>query len=169
MAENDQNPEAQQQPAADSNQPVFVQQRYYLKDASFEAPNTPDVFKGNYNPKINFNLNNRTVKLEDGLYESILRLTADVQQDEKSVFLAEVQYAGIFEIRNLESEPMEMLLNINCPSLLFPYAKEALESMVIKASFPPLMLAPVNFEMVYQQAKAQQVQQGEEAGPDNPQ
>lgn len=156
MADNDQNIQAQGQAPAGDNQPVFVQQRYYLKDASFEAPNTPAVFKGAYNPKINFNLNNRTNRLEDGLFESVLRLTADVQQDEKSVFLAEVQYAGIFEIRNIDGQTLEHLLNVNCPSLLFPFAKEALESMVVKASFPPLMLAPVNFEAVYAQARAQQ-------------
>lgn len=161
MAENDQNQEAatagQDQ---QGEQPYFALQRFYLKDASFEAPNAPDVFKQSYSPKVNFNLNNRSRKLDDdNLYEVGLRLTADVKQDDKTLFLVEIEQAGIFDIRNLSGERLEQVLNITCPNLLFPYAKEAVESLVVKASFPPLMLNPVNFELVYNQAKQQRAEE----------
>lgn len=168
MADNDQNsdqtPEAQAQAAQTDNQPSFSLQRFYLKDASFEAPNTPETFKQTYSPKINFNINNRSKKLEDDLYEVALRLTADVKQEDSTMFLVEVEQAGIFQIKNLPEERMEQVLNITCPNLLFPYAKEAIESLVVKASFPPLMLAPVNFEMIFAQAKQQQAGQASQNG-----
>ena len=169
MAENDQNPETQAGQAAqtgqDDNQPFFSLQRFYLKDASFEAPNTPESFRKDYKPQVNFNLNNRSRKIDEGFYEVALRLTADVKQDDTSMFLAEVEQAGVFEIRNIEDERLEQVLKITCSTLLFPYAKEALESLVLKGSFPPLMLAPVNFEMIYNQARQQQAQKdAEQAG-----
>lgn len=161
MAENDTNQEAQAAPQGDNPQTSFALQRFYLKDVSFESPNTPECFKQSYQPKINFNINNKSKKLEDNLYEVVLRLTADVKQEDSTLFLAEVEQAGIFQIQGLEDERLEMVLNITCPNLLFPFAKEAIESMVVKASFPPLMLSPVNFEMIYNQAKQQQTTQGE--------
>ena len=86
----------------------------------------------------------------------VLRLTADVKQEDKTVFLVEVQQAGIFEIAGIEGEQLEQVLSITCPSVLFPYGREAVDALVIKGSFPALMLAPINFEAVYAQAKAQQ-------------
>lgn len=167
MAENDQNQEAAQAgQASQDEQPYFALQRFYLKDASFEAPNAPDVFKQSYAPQVNFNLNNRSRKLDDeNLYEVGLRLTAEVKQDDKTLFLVEIEQAGIFEIRNLSGERLEQVLNITCPNLLFPYAKEAIESLVVKASFPPLMLNPVNFDVVYNQAKQQRAQEQSSAAP----
>ncbi len=154
MAENT---TAAAQPA--SNEPRFGVQRIYIKDASFEAPDTPECFRREYNPMINFNINTRSRKLDDGLYEVVLRMTADVKQDEKTVFLVEVQQAGIFEITGLEDDRMEQVLTITCPGILFPYGREAVDSLVTKGSFPALMLAPINFEAVYMQAKQQAAQQ----------
>jgi len=166
MAENDQqeaNPAAQPQ-GSDSGQRFGVQ-RVYVKDSSFEAPDTPDVFRRQYNPQVNFSINNRSNKIDEGVYEVVLRLTADVKQEDKAVFLAEVQQAGIFEIRGLDGEQLEQVLTIACPNVLFPYGREAIDALVTRGSFPALLLAPINFENVYMQAKQQQAKQ---VAPDAP-
>lgn len=158
MADNDQNQAAAQpaaaQPAASDTR--FGLQRIYIKDASFEAPESPEVFRRQYNPQINFSINTRSRKIEDDVFEVVLRLTADVKQEDKTVFLVEVQQAGVFEVRGLEGERLEQVLTITCPGILFPYGREAIDAMVVKGSFPALLLAPVNFEAIYMQAKRQQ-------------
>jgi preprotein translocase subunit SecB len=157
MAENDQAPG--QQPSTTSTQePRFGVQRIYLKDASLEAPDSPDAFRRAYNPQVSFSINSRSKKLEGSMYEVVLRLTADVKQDNKTSFLVEVQQAGIFEAAGLEGERLEQVLSITCPTVLFPYGREAIDSLVTKASFPPLMLAPINFEAVYLSAKKKQAE-----------
>jgi len=162
MAEND---EQQQNPAAAPAQAGdqaaqeghrFGVQRVYVKDVSFEAPDTPNVFRQQYSPQVNFSINNRSNKIEEGLYEVVLRLTADVKQDDKTVFLVEMQQAGIFEIRGIDGEQLEQVLTITCPNVLFPYGREAIDALVTRGSFPALLLAPINFESIYMQAKQQQ-------------
>lgn len=157
MAENDQVPG--QQPASTSTPDTrFGVQRIYLKDASLEAPDSPEAFRRAYNPQVNFSINSRSKKLDGSMYEVVLRLTADVKQDNKTSFLVEVQQAGIFEVAGLEGERLEQVLSITCPTVLFPYGREAIDSLVTKASFPPLMLAPINFEAVYLSAKKKQAE-----------
>jgi preprotein translocase subunit SecB len=164
MAEND--IQTQQPAAQDDTQaaPRFSVQRIYVKDASFEAPDSPECFRRPYNPQINFNINSRSRKLDENFYEVILRLTADVKQDDKTLFLVEVQQGGVFEVGGLEGERLEQVLMITCPNILFPYGREAIDSLVIKGSFPALMLAPVNFEAVYLQAKRNQAEQAQAGG-----
>jgi len=146
------------QPAESAQQPQvrFSVQRIYIKDASFEAPDTPESFRRAYQPQVNFTINSRSKKVEDGIFEVVLRLTADVKQEGKTVFLVEVQQAGVFEVAGLEGDRLDQVLSITCPSVLFPYGREAIDSLVTKASFPALMLAPINFEAVYAQAKRNQ-------------
>lgn len=164
MAENDQaqNPQA----ATGSEAPAtrFAVQRIYIRDASFEAPDTPEAFRRAYTPQVNFSINSRSKKVDGDIYEVVLRLTADVKQDDKTVFLVEIQQAGIFEIAGLEGERLEQVLNITCPSILFPYGRESVDSLVTKGSFPALMLAPINFEAVYLQARRNQVEKAAAAG-----
>ena len=145
------------QPA--SSEPRFGVQRIYIKDLSFESPDSPESFRRPYTPSVNFNLNTRSRQLEAEVFEVVLRLTAEVKQDEKTVFLVEVQQAGIFEVAGIEGDQLEQVLATTCPGILFPYGREAVDSLVIKASFPALMLAPINFEAIYQQAKQQQAAQ----------
>ena len=168
MAEND-NPQPQAA-AVEGNgaapQVRFGVQRIYIKDSSFEAPDTPECFRRAYNPQINFSINSRSKKVDDTTYEVVLRLTADVKQDDKTVFLVEVQQAGVFEVAGLEGERLEQVLTITCPSVLFPYGREAIDALVTKGSFPALMLAPINFEAVYAQAKRNQEQQGSSQAPE---
>jgi preprotein translocase subunit SecB len=167
MAEND---TQETQPAAqgDANQPRFNVQRIFLKDSSFEAPDTPDCFRRSYTPQINFSINSRSKKVEDNVYEVVLRLTADVKQEDKTVFLVEVQQAGIFEVAGMEGDRLEQVLTITCPNILFPYGREAVDSLVTKGSFPALMLAPINFEAVYMQAKKNQSSQAQAAAAEAP-
>ena len=153
MAENDQNtPEAvagSEQPAG----PQFALQRIYLKDSSFESPRSPAVFQNQWAPKINFDIKTRSSKIQDGVFEVVLVLTAEAQVEENTAFLVEVHQAGIFTAKDFEDEQLEQLLATVCPNILFPYAREAIDGLVIKGSFPALMLAPINFEALYAQQK----------------
>ena len=163
MAENEQTPD--QQPAAAGTPGTrFGVQRIYLKDASLEAPDSPEAFRRAYSPQVNFSINSRSKKVDGNVYEVVLRLTADVKQDNKTIFLVEVQQAGIFEVAGMEGDRLEQVLTITCPTVLFPYGREAVDSLVTKASFPPLMLAPINFEAVYLQAKKSQAEKTASAG-----
>lgn len=163
MAENDNQGNQPAAPAQAAAEQRFAIQRVYVKDASFEAPDSPESFRRPYNPQINFNINSRSRKIEDNFYEVVLRLTADVKQEDKTIFLVEVQQAGVFEIAGVEGERLEQLLTITAPTILFPYGREVVDSLVIKGSFPALMLAPINFEAVYLQAKRTQVEQAAQA------
>jgi preprotein translocase subunit SecB len=157
MAENDQVPTTS---APDTR---FGVQRIYLKDASLEAPDSPEAFRRQYSPQVNFSINSRSKKIDGNMYEVVLRLTADVKQEGKTLFLVEVQQAGLFEVAGMEGERLEQVLTITCPTVLFPYGREAVDALVIKASFPALMLAPINFEAVYMQAKKSQAEKAASA------
>lgn len=165
MAENDQNtPEAA--PAQGSEQPAgpqFALQRIYLKDSSFESPRSPGVFQGQWSPKINFDIKTRSSKIQDDVYEVVLVLTAEAQTEGNTAFLVEVHQAGIFTAKDFADEQLELLLATVCPNILFPYAREAIDGLVVKGSFPALMLAPINFEALYAQQKQANAAQAAEA------
>lgn len=143
--------------------PTFSLQRIYVKDISFESPRAPEIFRGNWQPRINLDLNTRSRKLEPDLFEVILTLSIEAQAEgEQTGFIVELQQAGVFHISGLDEEQMQHTLASYCPNLLFPYARETVDSLVLKGSFPPLMLAPVNFDALY--AEAVQRQQQEAGG-----
>ena len=145
-------------------QQQFAMQRIYVKDASFESPATPDIFRQNWNPNINVDLNTKSQVADDtGNHEVTLTITVTAKQDDKNAFLVEIQQAAIFFVAGIEGEQLRQILATVAPNILFPYAREAVDNMVIKGGFPPLMLAPVNFDALYQQAMAQQ--QAQEAAP----
>ena len=137
----------------------FGIQRIFTKDVSFESPNVPEVFRQAWKPQINMDLNTNSKKIADDVYEVILTLTVTAKNEDKTAFLAEIHQGGIFKIEGLEGAALHQTLGAFCPNLLFPYAREAIDALVVKGSFPALMLAPVNFEAIYaqslQQAKAQ--------------
>jgi len=155
----------------DAQQPKqqFVLQRIYTKDLSFESPSTPDVFKKQWQPKVNVDLNTKSDKIDDaGNFEVVLTITITAKIDDDTAFLIEVQQAGIFMIAGFEGENLRRLLGTAAPNILFPYARESIDAIAVKGGFPPVMLAPVNFDALYQQALAQaQAQQaeGEESAP----
>jgi len=142
-----------------SKEPQFMIQRVYVKDLSFETPHSPDIFKEEWEPKLNLDLGNKTKKLEENVYEVELSVTATVNNKEKVAFIAEVKQAGIFTIEGAPEEQLDHLLNSFCPSILFPYAREMVSDMVMKGSFPQLVLAPVNFDALYLQQRQEQQKQ----------
>lgn len=170
MAENDElNPQAAATDgAAASEGPAFALQRLYLKDSSFESPRSPGVFQKQWAPQINFDIKTRHNKVQDEVYEVVLVLTAEAKIEEEPAFLVEIHQAGIFTCKDFPEQQLEQLLASVCPSILFPYAREAIDGLVVKGSFPPLMLAPINFEALYQQQKqAQAEQQGQEGNAES--
>jgi len=137
------------------NTPGFSIQKIYLKDLSFEAPNSPEMFAGNWQPDANIEMNTSFEKLDDVHYEVVLRLTLTAKNTDKVAFIAEIKQAGIFALVNIEEAQVEPILLSYCPSTLFPYARDAIATVVFKGSFPELNLTPVNFEALYLQSKQQ--------------
>ncbi|OGT29711.1 MAG: protein-export chaperone SecB [Gammaproteobacteria bacterium RIFCSPHIGHO2_12_FULL_35_23] len=134
------------------NQQRFEIQRIYVKDLSFEAPNTPQVFlEQNWQPDITIDLNIAHNEVNKGVYEVILTVTATAKAKEKTAFLAEVKQAGVFAINGFEETQVNHMLGAYCPNVLFPYAREAISDLVARSSFPQLLLAPINFDALYQQ------------------
>ncbi len=140
----------------DLPQQQFSMQRIYTKDLSFESPSSPAVFRKQWQPKVNVDLNTKSDKLdENGNYEVVLTITLTAIVEEETAFLVEVQQAGIFFITGIEGENLRRVLGTACPNILFPYARENIDAICVKGGFPPVMLAPVNFDALYQQALAQ--------------
>ena len=140
----------------------FAIQRLYLKDASYETPAGIEVFKSQWKPKIQMDVNTRTETLEEGVHEVVLTITITAKQEETTGFLVEVQQAGIFKCSGLSDEQLRFVLSTQCPNILFPYAREVVDSLVTKGSFPALMLAPMNFDALYHQAMQQQQKEAAE-------
>jgi preprotein translocase subunit SecB len=144
------------QPAA--TQPVFNIEKIYVKDLSLENPNSPQVFLQQHQPQVEVQLQTRAAGVAEGYYEAVLTLTVTAKSGEQVVFLVEASQAGIFQIRNLPEQDLPGILGIHCPNILFPYARETVADAVGRAGFPPVHLAPVNFEALYQQQQAAQQQ-----------
>ncbi len=143
--------------------PEFAIQRIYVKDSSFESPESPNIFREPWEPKVNIDLQTTSAVLEGNVYEVILGVTVTVKIKEKTAFLVETKQAGIFSIGNFNEEQRSQLLGSFCPNILFPYARETITSLVTRGGFPQLYLAPINFDAVYQQ----QLKQGEEGATTN--
>ena len=135
-------------------------QKIYVKDISFEAPNSPAVFTGEINPTADVHFANRATALDADNHEVVLTVTVKVRQEERNIYLVEVQQAGIFTIRGFPEEHLGAILATACPNTLFPFAREAICDLVVKGGFPQLLLAPVNFEILY----AQEMQRRQNAG-----
>ena len=139
----------------------FNIQRIYVKDISFECPNSPEIFKKEWAPEVKMDIDTQSKKLEDGVFEVTLSLTATATVDGDVAFLCEVQQAGIFAVSKLEGAQLSHCLNAFCPNILFPYAREAVSNLVTRGTFPQLNLAPVNFDALFQQAMQKQQAEAE--------
>tara|TARA_R110000772_G_scaffold34492_12_gene83640 strand:+ start:1502 stop:2002 length:501 start_codon:yes stop_codon:yes gene_type:complete len=158
----DKKDQATEQAANQENAPAvkFLIQRIYVKDSSFEAPGAPGIFRAPYKPSVSFNMNTKTSNFDASFYEVILTLTAEVKNAEDNVlYIAEVQQAGIFDIEGIEKDDLARVLHTTCPNILYPYARESIDNLASKGSFPTLMLAPVNFDSAYEQALQQKATQ----------
>jgi preprotein translocase subunit SecB len=144
------------------NNPEFAIQRIYLRDLSFEMPNVPEVFRTEWTPEVNMDLNTSWNKLEEDVYEAVLRATVSVKLKEKVAFLIEAQYAGIFTIKHFSKDQMGSMLGSYCPTVLFPYVREVISETISRASMPPLYLAPINFDALYQQQMAKEKEKEKE-------
>jgi preprotein translocase subunit SecB len=132
----------------------FTIQRIYLKDLSFESPETPKVFThADWKPEVNIELSVKNEKVDDGLYEVVLLLTVTLSHEKKTVFINEVKQAGIFTIEGAEPAQLDHLLGSYCPNILFPYAREVISDVVVRGGFPQLLLAPINFDALYEESK----------------
>ncbi len=129
----------------------FMVQRIYVKNLSFETTNTPAIFQQQWEPELSLDLNTQHNKLDEHVYEVVLTVTATVKNKATTAFLVEIHQAGIFTIQGPVAEQLDHLLGSFCPSILFPYAREAITSEVIRGSFPQLVLAPINFDALYMQ------------------
>lgn len=137
----------------------FALQRIYVKDLSFESPLGVDLFRGPLTPQIKMDMNTRHNPVGDNQYEVILGVTITASQADKTAFVVEVQQAGVFECANIDAETQDRVLRSFCPNILFPYLRETIDSLVVRGGLPPLQLAPVNFDALYLQARAQQAGQ----------
>jgi len=146
--------------AAQNNAPVFSIEKVYVKDLSLEIPNAPQVFLEREAPQVDIQLHHNSSNVEDGVYQTTLTVTVTAKVKDKTLFLVEAAQAGIFVVRNLPAQDLEAVLGIACPNILFPYVREVISDVVTRAGFPPVVLAPVNFEAIYQQQRAPQQQVG---------
>lgn len=146
----------QQAPADQAQGQQFAMQRIYIKDLSFEVPLGAQVFTKQWQPQVQIDLNTKADRIGDDTYEAVLSITISAKLGEETAFLVEVQQAGAFLVKGLEGEQLRRVLMIMCPTILFPYARETIDSLAMRGSFPPLMLQPVNFEALYLQAQQQQ-------------
>ncbi|MGD2074912.1 MAG: protein-export chaperone SecB [Gammaproteobacteria bacterium] len=142
--------------ASTGGEPQFAIHRVYLKDASFETPNSPAVFTQEWKPEVSLQLNSSVNPLESQVYEVVLNVTVTAQQGDKTAFLAEIQQAGIFTLRGFDEQQMGSMLGAFCPNTLFPFAREAISDLVVKGGFPQLLLAPINFDALYAQKLRQE-------------
>jgi preprotein translocase subunit SecB len=137
--------------APEAQGPQFSLQRIYVRDLSFEAPKSPEIFRQEWTPSVELDLNTRQKPLEGDFHEVVLTLSVTVKTAGEVALIAEVEQAGIFLISGLDAAAMSHTLGAFCPNILFPYAREALDNLVTRGSFPALMLAPVNFDALYAQ------------------
>lgn len=129
----------------------FAIQKIYVKDLSFETPNSPQIFTEEWQPEINLNLNSESRPVADTVFEVVLSLTVTAKVGDKTAYLAEVQQAGIFTIAGFAEEELKPMLGAFCPNTLYPFARETVADLVNRGGFPQLLLAPINFDALYAQ------------------
>jgi preprotein translocase subunit SecB len=143
----------------------FAVQRVYVKDLSFESPNAPEVFRGDWRPQNELNLNTKVERLDAQTFEVVLTVTVTAKVGDKTAFIAEVHQAGIFTMGGFSDAELGPMLGAYCPNLLFPYAREAITDLVNRGSFPQLVLQHVSFDALYAQHQQQAQAEAEAARP----
>jgi preprotein translocase subunit SecB len=154
MAQEDNNV-AQEQ----AQQPGFSIEKIYVKDVSLEIPHAPQIFTDRTQPQVSIELSNLAQQIEESVFEVAIKVTVTSKIADKTVFLVEVTQAGIFQVRNVPAESMEMIVGITCPNILFPYLRESVSDLIVRAGFQPVLLNPINFEALFAQQKQQEAEQ----------
>lgn len=164
MSENE-NPveNTQEETAKEQPQPGFAMEKVYIKDLSFESPNSPVIFTKQWQPKVKMDLNTKHTVIDQNVHEVAVTITLTVTVEDMTAFIVEVQQAGIFRISGLEGLQYHHAVGAVCPNLIFPYLRETIDSTVVKGGFQPIMLAPVNFDAMFAQALQKKQQQEAEA------
>ena len=147
-------------------QPQLALDRIYAKDLSFEVPSAK-VFTKEWQPELNINLSSSAEQIDTTHYEVVLKVTVSAENQQETAFIAEIQQAGIFLMENIDQEQLPQLLGAYCPSILFPFAREAINDIVTKGSFPQLLLAPINFDAAFAENLARAQQEQEQAAIGN--
>jgi len=151
---------------ADQNQPENARQltlqRIYIKDVSFESPSAPEIFRSNWEPKHELNINTKINPLAEGTYEVVLSITVTSTIADKTALIVEVHQAGIFSVKGFAEQELAPVLAAYCPNQLFPYAREVVADLVTKGSFPQVVLQPINFDALFAQHQQQAAQQAAE-------
>lgn len=138
-----------------NNQPVFSLDKIYVKDISLEVPNAPKIFLNREQPNIELNISFNTEQVEEGVFQTVIHAVVNAKIGEQQMFLIEADQAGIFQLRNIPADQMELIQNIECPNMLFPYLRETVTDLTTRAGFLPVILAPINFAFLYQQKQSQ--------------
>ena len=149
---------------ADNNDPVFQIQRVYMKEASLEQPNSPAILLEQEQPSVDIQLGVEAQQATEGMFEVSVSATVTTKIKDKTVFLVEVKQAGIFEIRNIPADQMQAIMGIACPQIVYPYLRANVSDIVTRAGFPPVHLAEINFQAMYDQQQAQ-LQEAAEPSP----
>jgi len=139
-------------------QPVFSMDKIYVKDISLEIPHAPQIFLERETPQIDVQLHSQAAVVDEGVFEVTVTTTVTAKLAEKVMFLIEAKQAGIFQVRNVPNEELEPILAVMCPNILFPYLREVVSDVSVRGGFAPVMLNPINFDVLYQQNKQQQAQ-----------
>jgi preprotein translocase subunit SecB len=144
----------------EAQSPLFQIQRVYLKEASLEQPNSPAILLDQQQPSVDIQLGVEATPVAEGIFEVCVTATVHTKIDDKTVFLVECKQGGIFEIRNLPDDQMGPVMGIACPQIVYPYLRGNVADLITRAGFPPVHLAEINFQAMYEQ---QQIQQAEQA------
>ncbi|RBO84686.1 protein-export chaperone SecB [Marinomonas aquiplantarum] len=149
------------QETQEAQAPQLSLQRVFLKDISFESPRAPMIFQEEWKPEVGLELNTKSRQVGENVYEVVLEITVTVKNNNETGYLVQVQQGGLFVISGLDEQQLHHALGAFCPATLFPYARENIDAMVVKGSFPAIMLAPINFDALY--VESLQKQQSETA------
>jgi preprotein translocase subunit SecB len=145
-------------------QAQFTVEKIYVKDVSFEAPNAPHIFNEQGQPQLNMNLNQKVARLNDTLFEVVLGITLTCTLGEKTVYLVEVEQAGIFGLAGFDERTLDMMLGTYCPNVLFPYVRQSISELITTGGFPPFYVQPINFEGLYAEGLRRRAEQGASQG-----
>ena len=140
---------------ATPEQALFNIEKLYVKDLSLEIPHAPGIFLEREGPQVDLQLNTGAAPIEEGIFEVTVTVTvtAKLAEKDKVMFLVEAKQAGIFQIRNIPAGEIESILAVVCPNILYPYLREVVSDVVVRAGFAPVILSPINFEALYLQQK----------------
>ena len=145
-------------------QAQFTVEKIYVKDVSFEAPNAPHIFNEQGQPQLQMNLNQKVAKLNDTLFEVVLGITLTCTLADKTVYLVEVEQAGIFGLAGFDERTLDMMLGTYCPNVLFPYVRQSISELITTGGFPPFYLQPINFEGLYAEGLRRRAEQAGSQG-----